>query len=64
MAELALTIYGIVALVWTLSDWREFFQRPSLYDLVRIVAAMFWWPLSMVQEFWWVPRQRRKREAQ
>ncbi len=63
MLEASLTLYGLVGLVWTLVDWREFFQRAALYDLVRIIAAMLWWPLSMIQEFWWRPRQSRKREA-
>lgn len=63
MLEVGLVLYALVGLVWTLVDWREFFQRPTLYDLVRIIAAMLWWPLSMIQEFWWRPRQRRKREA-
>ncbi len=59
-----LILYGIIGLIWTLVDWGEFFQRPTWYDLLRIVTAMIWWPLSMVQEFWWRPRQRRKRAAQ
>lgn len=57
-----LACYLGAALFWTMVDWKEFFQRPTLNDFARILLAMAFWPVSMLQEFWWRPRQRRKRQ--